>query len=490
MDKRPVYPGAIPTDTDLLQPQRNAEIALGFIMQAAFGTNTVIDGLTVTQQASPNMTVKVGPGSIIFSTTVDTLTSGFGSLPVDNADPLVKIGVNLASTTMSALTAPATTGQSQNWLIEAQFLEADGSAAVLNYYNSTNPAIPFTGPGNAGTTNNTARTNTVQLQWKGGTPATTGTQNTPSPDAGWVGVAIVTVANGQSTIVNANITPYSLAPYVPTKLPFQRVRLLSDLSLFVATTGSDTANSGLSASSPFATLQKAWNLLSTNYDLNGHNVTVNIADGAYSSATTACLNAIGGPIGITNSSAISFVGNVTTPANVTVSGTSAAAAVIATGSNVNLTISGMTLNSVATDCIRAQNGAQVVVGSGISFATSGNAHMAALQGGIVFISANYKIVAGSTSFHMLSSGSAQLSAVASVVCAITGTPTVGSAFAQASSLGLITVVGWSESGSMNTGFGARYLAVGNGVINTGGGGAGFFPALAAAGSTGSGGQYL
>lgn len=219
MDKYPAYPGAIPLTGNWESPQRATEIALGFIMQAAFGTGTVIDGLAVTQTVVPGMGVLVGPGSIIFATTVDTLASGFGSIAYDGADPLVKIGINLTSTTMSSLTAPITAGQSQNWLIEAQFIEADVSPVVLAYYNAGSPAVPYTGPANAGTPNNTARTNRVQLQWKAGTAATTGTQITPAPDASWFGVSVVTVANGQASILAGNIADYLPSSRVdPTKL--------------------------------------------------------------------------------------------------------------------------------------------------------------------------------------------------------------------------------------------------------------------------------
>ncbi len=227
MDKRPVYVGAIPLDLDWLQPQRNIEIALGFLMQAAFGTTTLIDGLAVVPTQPNSMKVIVGPGSIITASTVDTVASGFGSLPVDNNDALVKMGINLLPTTMAALTPPSTAGQSQNWLIEAQFLEQDTGPTVLPFYNSSNPANPYTGPANAGTSNTTARTQTVQLQWKPGTPAASGQQLTPSPDAGWVGVAVVTVNNGDTSIGGLRISRAPNSPIVGTKLSNTRVKLFS-----------------------------------------------------------------------------------------------------------------------------------------------------------------------------------------------------------------------------------------------------------------------
>ena len=218
MNLHQVWPGAVPLDTDLLQPQRNAEIAIGFALQAAFGTSTLADGLACSPTTPASMSVLVGPGSLIYATTVDTLGTGFGSLAVDNSTSLVKMGINLTTATIGPLSAPGTSGQSQNYLIEAAFSEADGSPVTLPYYNAANPAVPYSGPANSGATSNTARTQTVTLQVKAGSPATTGSQTTPAPDAGFVGLWVVTVANGASIIVAGNISTFSAAPFIPAKL--------------------------------------------------------------------------------------------------------------------------------------------------------------------------------------------------------------------------------------------------------------------------------
>jgi hypothetical protein len=485
LDKRPVYPGAIPLDIDTLQPQRNIEIALGYLMQAAFGTSTVIDGLAVTQQATPNMTVQVGPGSIIFNTTVDTLTSGFGSLPVDNSDPLVKIGINSVSTNMSALTAPGTAGQSQNWLVEAQFLEADGAPVVLPFYNAANPATPYTGPANSGAPSNTARTNRVQLQWKGGTAATTGTQNTPTPDAGWTGVAIVTVANGQASITNANITPYSLAPYVPTKLSVQRTRCMANLNLYVATTGSDTANSGLSAASPFLTLQQAWNTIVNNYDMSGYTATINVANGTYSSGVFCSGTVQGG-------GSIAFVGNVATPANVTITTSNAHCfAVYSPGITVN--ISGFTLTTSGTVSgvpaigILSNTGCTVQVAGNMTFGTVAGQHLFANTGGGIILGSSYSITGGGLNHILGALGGNFNTGSGPYTVTLTGTPAFSNAFISLTELAsaqvLNSVVTWSGAAT-----GTRYSATLNAIIATGGGGASYFPGNAA-GSTGTGGQY-
>ncbi len=219
MDRSIVYPGAIPLDTDLLSVNRNAMVALGALAQAVLGTSTVFDGLVVAPTVPASMQITVGPGSITQLSTVDQ--SAFGSLAADTSDGLLKMGVNLTSTSFT-LTAPTTTGQSVAYLLEASFLETDTTPVVLPYYNAANPAVPFLGPANTGTAQNTQRLQRVQFQMKAGTPATTGSQVIPSVDAGWSGLAVINVAYGQTQVVSSNIAPFAQAPLIPFKLPALR----------------------------------------------------------------------------------------------------------------------------------------------------------------------------------------------------------------------------------------------------------------------------
>jgi hypothetical protein len=215
MDRVIVYPGAIPQDTDILSTNKNVMLALGALLRAAFGTSSVVDGFAVTQTLTPSMAVQVGPGAITQLSVVDS--TAYGSLAADTADPLVKMGFMLQPTTLT-ITAPGTAGYSQNWLVEATFSEEDEDPVVLPYYNAANPQLPYSGPGNSGNAQNTLRQQTVSLTLKAGTAAPTGTETTPAPDAGYAGIAVVTVANGQSTIINSNITPYGAVPFIPAKL--------------------------------------------------------------------------------------------------------------------------------------------------------------------------------------------------------------------------------------------------------------------------------
>ena len=211
MDRVIIYPGAIPLETDLLSAQRNIMIGLGYLAQATIGTVATVDGLVATPAAG-SLGVVVGPGSIFQLATVDQ--SAFSSLSAD-PDPLVKIGINTEPVTFP-LTAPAVAGQSASYLIEAAFIESDDSAVVVPYYNSANPAQPFSGPAGGGASQNTRRHQACQLQIKAGVAANTGTQALPAVDAGWVGLYSVTVNYGATSPVIA-VLPN--APFVGGKLP-------------------------------------------------------------------------------------------------------------------------------------------------------------------------------------------------------------------------------------------------------------------------------
>lgn len=230
MDRNLVYPGSIPLDTDLLNTNRHCMIALGYLAQMMLGTGTVVDGLACAPTAPASMTVTVGPGSISVLSTVDTLA--YGSLPADTTDPLVKMGINLTATPL-ALTAPGTSGQSTNYLIEATLQESDVSPVVLPYYNAANPAQPYSGPNNSGVAQNTDRIQRVQLQLKSGSPATTGSQLTPPVDNGWVGLYVVTVSYGQTAVSATNISALSSAPFLAWKLPALRPGFASGIQTFL-----------------------------------------------------------------------------------------------------------------------------------------------------------------------------------------------------------------------------------------------------------------
>jgi hypothetical protein len=216
MDRNIVYPGSIPLDTDILGLNRQAMVGIGALTAAVLGSNVVVDGLACTPTSPASLVVNVAPGSITQLSPLDA--NAYGSLAADVSDQIVKTGINLQATSFT-LAAPATSGQTVNYLIEAAFSESDASPVVLPYVNAAIPTQPFSGPNNSGTAQNTRRIQRVQLQLKPGAAATAGTQTTPAVDSGWVGLYVISVNYGQTAVTAANITVFPGAPFISYKLP-------------------------------------------------------------------------------------------------------------------------------------------------------------------------------------------------------------------------------------------------------------------------------
>ncbi|CAG9244902.1 gp53-like domain-containing protein [Paraburkholderia caribensis] len=214
MKRQTVYVGAVPLESDILQSNKNAFVAVGHVLQDMLGTSTLFSGLGCVPTGPAGMTVNVNPGRAYSLQATDT--GPWSSLLAD-ATPLMKQGILLAAQNF-ACPAPGTAGFSINYLIQGAFQEVDTGSTVLPYYNAANPAQAFNGPNGTGTSQTTARDNTVQLQLKAGVAATTGSQVTPTPDAGFTGLWVVTVAFGQVTITSTSIAQYAGAPFLPASL--------------------------------------------------------------------------------------------------------------------------------------------------------------------------------------------------------------------------------------------------------------------------------
>ncbi len=219
MDRNIVYPGSIPLDTDILSTNRNAMVGIAALTAATLGSNVVADGLACVPTSPASLGVIVMPGSITQLASLDS--TAYGSLGTDVADQIVKTGINLQPTNFT-MSVPSISGQSINYLIEATFDENDTLPVVLPYVNAANPTQPFSGPANSGTAQNTQRIQRVQLQMKPGAAAPSGTQTTPAVDSGWVGLYVVTVNYGQTTITYSNIATCPTAPFLQFKLPTLR----------------------------------------------------------------------------------------------------------------------------------------------------------------------------------------------------------------------------------------------------------------------------
>jgi hypothetical protein len=198
--------------------------ALAKVCAALFGTSTLVNGLPCAPTAPASMKVQVGPGEIYSMQSLEATPCG--TLPADTSHTILKQGIQLDSYTSATLAAPVSTGQSINYLIEAQYQDSDISLdpttgiapVVLQFYNAANPAAPWSGPNNSGSTSNTFRDGVIAYQLKAGSAANTGAQITPTPDAGWTGLWVVSVPFGATTLTSSNIAPYPGAPFLSTPI--------------------------------------------------------------------------------------------------------------------------------------------------------------------------------------------------------------------------------------------------------------------------------
>lgn len=234
MDRKITHVGQIPLAEDWLQPQQDAMVALGALAHAMFGGEAAVIGLTVGPTQPATMAVTVSPGAIYQLGALEP--TAYGVLPVDLTQ-IIKQGLQNTAVTLP-VAAPATAGHSRAYLVQAAFSEEDTDALLLPYFNSANPAQAYSGPNNNGQRQNTRRRGRVIIQMKAGAPSPTGTQVPPSADIGFIGLAIVIVANGAAQVSQGAIQSLQTVPRPPSSL----LRLRPGFSEMVAfaTPGSTT----------------------------------------------------------------------------------------------------------------------------------------------------------------------------------------------------------------------------------------------------------
>lgn len=279
-----------------------------------------------------------------------------------------------------------------------------------------------------------------------------------------------TVISASSNSNNAlNLAAGSHTVYlglIARNLTDQREVLTAARTYYVAATGSDS-NNGLSAGSPFLTIQKAINTIYS-LDLTIYNVTISVADGTYSEALTFALAFLG-------SGTVTLQGNTTTPANCILATSGATGITVSGGAQV--TIDGFKISTASSMGVSASQSRVRL--KNIDFAVPGT-QIFVTSGGYVSADTGYTISA-SAAYHVrsISTGLFQCS---SQTITVSGTPAFSGAFMLATQCGVIQANGNTYSGSAT---GKRYDAQLNGVIATTGG---TLPG-SVAGTTATGGQY-
>lgn len=214
-DRVIVYAGSIPLETDVLRSNKFAMIGIAKLAAAMLGTSTVVNGLACVPTGPASLTVNVNPGEIYSLVSMDA--TAYSSVAADTTHQIMKSGILLDAVNLSC-PAPGTAGQSINYLVQAIYQDSDTDLTALPYYNAANPTQAWSGPNNSGTPQATTRKGIITMSAKAGAAAATGSQTTPAPDAGFTGLWVVTVANGQTQILAGNITQFAGAPILPSSL--------------------------------------------------------------------------------------------------------------------------------------------------------------------------------------------------------------------------------------------------------------------------------
>ncbi|WP_411034475.1 DUF2793 domain-containing protein [Shinella sp. BYT-45] len=247
-----------------------------------------------------------------------------------------------------------------------------------------------------------------------------------------------------------------------------RPQLAANRTYHVAPGGSD-GNDGLTAGTPFASLQRAIDAAHA-LDCAGHDVTIQLAAGSYAGAAVTRPLVGGGTLFIR--------GNETAPASVVLS------TGLAFANGAQARVSGVRI-SIAADLIHglsAGNGVSLRIGK-VEFGTVGaNAdHIFADAPCHIVLESDYTISGGARRHINVGAG---LLTGANRTVTLTGTPAFVQ-FIAASSGGTVSL---SNPAIVGGATGSRYIAETNGVINTFGKAAAFLPG-STAGTTLSGGVY-
>jgi hypothetical protein len=261
---------------------------------------------------------------------------------------------------------------------------------------------------------------------------------------------------------------YCTRPAVAT-----RELLTAARTYYVATTGSDS-NNGLSASTPFLTIQKAINTVCS-LDMGVYQVTIQVADGTYTN-TSVCNSYIGTlpPI---------IQGNTTTPANCILSTTSSDCFLV--NQAVAWNINGFTLKTTTSGYgLNAQNGG-IINFQNIVFGACATAHINAQKSGIITCQSNYTI-AGPSPIHWQVTDLGIVGGLSGRTITITGTPAFSGAFLYMRNASIIIIS--NNATFTGSATGVRYIINLNSACYINGAATTYLPGDTA-GTTATGGQY-
>lgn len=283
-------------------------------------------------------------------------------------------------------------------------------------------------------------------------------------------------------------------PIPSLPLALARTRLSANTTIYVSTVGVSSTCSG-QGTSACPSVQAAWNYAANNFDLDGFQLIISVADGTYTTpfATDQAM------VGANGQFNVAIVGDCTTPANVimNISAPGVGAFLFGLTSGVPMTtVECMQITNTGTGghVIEARNAGTVVVPNNIIYggADTGNSgamifvrHGAQLLGSGNGVTTGLYTVSGNAEF-MLRVETGGHAYFDGAVFTCTGNPAF-TVFAWATEIAELYAGGDTFTGCSGV-TGQRYNVSLNSVINTVGGGATFFPGNSG-GAAATGGQY-
>ena len=427
------------------------------------GTNSInVVFLALVPQVGTTITIKLSV-VLVPNTSISTITTNSGTVIQGAIDKLSLQDMSLQQQITDNATATAGGGVlSVNGNTGAVVITAAGiNAAPIN-----SPA--FTGTPTAPT--QTAGDNSTKLATTAfvatsfapiASPTFTGTPAAPTPSMGDSSTKIATTA----FVAGAT-----------------RIRLTGNTTFYVATTGNDSTGNGTSGT-PWATIQKAINVLSSGYDLAGYTATISVAAGTYTSNATI----VGLLVGQEGPGALVLQGNGT--CNIT---TSTASTCFGFIQGAMATVQGFTFSASASGAIAMQiidRGTLIFIGNNTFGSFTAGKHIALFDGACAkFYNSAITITGGASNFLSLDGMSYFNATSGTNTVTLTGTPAFSTAFVSASTASNVYCFSstLSFSGSST---GVRYALVCLAQANTAGAGASYFPGNSA-GTTASGAQYI
>lgn len=279
---------------------------------------------------------------------------------------------------------------------------------------------------------------------------------------------------GQSCFVYNDNNVWKISPAA------QRWYLTGSVTLFVDGSLGASTNDGLaSGAGAFATIQQAYNVITSSLDLSGQTVQITCANQTYTGGILLSQPWTGGGTIILDGG------------SGTISTTSTSCVRITCVLPGTVTLQNVKLQTTTTGhLIEHVGGGTVVIGAGLNFGAPAApySHMTTTSAGAIIQVSNNYTISGSAGAHININGPCWF-ICAGITVTISANVTFSSAFVIASSIALLQNQGCTFSLGAFAVTGARYIANANGVINTNGGGANYFPGNSA-GAVASGGEYL